>query len=88
MSTPDITYNPNPNKSIPYSARTPADAKLGNQYVKDPTNPKFKGVDPARFGFPADKTVKAPTAAPKGGLMSFLSKGNFGAKIMATKAKN
>lgn len=84
MSAPDITYNPNPNKSIPYSAKTPAAAKQGNAYVKDPTNPKFKGVDPAKFGFPADKTVK-PVA--KGGLMSFLSKGKFGAKTMASKAK-
>jgi hypothetical protein len=50
------------------------DAILGNEYMKDPTNPKFLGVDPARFGFPADEAVettptrvKYPRANPETG---------------------
>ena len=51
---PEITYNPNPNTNIPYSARSMEDAQLGNEYMKNPQHPKFLGVDPKRFGFPAD----------------------------------
>lgn len=57
-SAPDITYNPNPNTNVPYSAHTPQLAKLGNQYVANPTSPRFRGVDPMLFGFPADNTVR------------------------------
>lgn len=58
VDKPDITYNPNPNTNIPYSTRSPQDARLGNRYVANPTGSEFLGVDPARFGFPADNTVK------------------------------
>lgn len=52
---PDITYDPTGH--IPYSARTPELAQLGNQYVANPTAPQFRGVDPAIFGFPADNSA-------------------------------
>jgi hypothetical protein len=55
---PEITYNPNPNTNLPYSSHSMEDALLGNEYVKNPRDPKFIGVDPARFGFPADDTVR------------------------------
>lgn len=63
-SVPDITYNPNPNTNVPYSAHTPALARLGNQYVANPTAPQFRGVDPALFGFPADNTAYRPVVSP------------------------
>ena len=50
---PDITVDPT--GRIPYSARTPELARLGNQYVANPTDSRFLGVDPAQFGFPADE---------------------------------
>jgi hypothetical protein len=55
QNKPEITYNPDPRKNIPYSAHSMEMAKLGNQYVADPTNPRFLGVDPGQFGFPEDK---------------------------------
>lgn len=51
---PDITYNPNPNVDIPYSAHTPQLAQLGNLYTANPTAPQFRGIDPGLFGYPAD----------------------------------
>lgn len=58
MTPPDITYDPT--GRTPYSARTPELARLGNQYVANPTAPQFLGVDPALFGFPADNTARRP----------------------------
>jgi hypothetical protein len=51
---PDITYNPNPNIDIPYSAHTMELAQQGNRYVQNPTSDEFRNVDPGLFGFPAD----------------------------------
>lgn len=64
QAQPDITYNPNPNTNIPYSAHSVQDAQLGNQYVANPRDPRFLGIDPARFGFPADNTARFQTNGP------------------------
>lgn len=55
---PDITLDPS--GSVPYSARTPELAKMGNRYTANPTSPEFLGVDPAQFGYPEDNTVRRP----------------------------
>lgn len=55
---PEITYNPNPNTNIPYSAHSVEEAQLGNRYTQNPTSPEFLGVDPARFGYPEDRAVR------------------------------
>ena len=60
QDTPDITYNPNPNVDIPYSARTPELAQMGNRYTTNPTGQEFLNVDPAQFGYPADNTAQQP----------------------------
>lgn len=57
-SVPHITYNPNSNVNIPYSAHTMQDATLGNEYTRNPQAKKFIGVDPERFGYPADNASK------------------------------
>lgn len=51
---PDITYNPNPNVDIPYSAHTLALARLGNQYTANPRGLQFRNIDPGLFGYPPD----------------------------------
>lgn len=61
---PEITFNPDRSKNIPYSSHSMADARLGNEYTKDPTNPKFLGVDPARFGYPEDVGQYGGVRAP------------------------
>ena len=43
-------------------APTPPD--LAAEYAADPTNPKFNGVDPAQFGYPADNTLGATDQPP------------------------
>ncbi len=58
---PEITYNPNPNTNIPYSARSMEDAQLGNEYMANPRDPKFLGVDPKRFGFAPDIAPQRPS---------------------------
>ena len=54
---PEITVDPS--GRMPYSARTPELARLGNQYTANPTANRFLGVDPAQFGYPADNSVNA-----------------------------
>ena len=52
----EITVDPTGRS--PYSARTPELARLGNQYVANPYNRKFIGVDPKQFGYPADNASR------------------------------
>lgn len=59
QSPPDITVDPTGH--TPYSASTPQLAMMGNRYTADPTNPEFRGIDPALFGYPADISAQSPT---------------------------
>jgi len=70
---PDITYNPSPNANVPFSARTPEMAQMGNRYTANPTSPEFIGVDPQQFGYPEDMTARPqiPVMQNRQNLQSF-----------------